>query len=92
MAAYVATAEMPLTMIDSVHFIWLVQKYLQPKFSSYCRNNVCSDTIKLYNKRKQVTIESLKTFNSVISFTSDLWTGGNRKCYIAATAHYIDHL
>ncbi|XP_022850804.1 uncharacterized protein LOC111372653 isoform X2 [Olea europaea var. sylvestris] len=30
MAAYVAAAEMPLTMIDSINFIRLVQKYLQP--------------------------------------------------------------
>ncbi|XP_022890544.1 zinc finger BED domain-containing protein RICESLEEPER 1-like [Olea europaea var. sylvestris] len=45
MITYVAAAEMPLTMIDSIHFTRLVQKYLQ-----------------------------------------------SRKGYIAATAHYIDHL
>lgn len=92
MAAYVAAAEMPLTMIELEHFTRLVQKYLQPRYNSYCRNTLRSDAIKLYNRRKQTAIENLKTFDCVISFTSDLWTGVNKKGYLAATAHYIDHL
>ena len=92
MVKFVAASELPLAIADNQHFVNYVKTYLQPRYVGVSRNTLRADTIKYFLHTKQLLINDLEKYGGVISLTSDMWEGINKRCYIAATAHYIDPL
>ena len=92
MVKFVAAAELPLAIVDNEHFVNYVKQYLQPRYVGVSRNTLRSNTIEYFLNVKRLLIGDLEKYGGVISLTSDLWEGINKRGYIAATAHYIDPL
>ena len=92
MVKFVAAAELPLAIVDNEHFVNYVKQYLQPRYVGVSRNTLRSNTIEYFLNAKRLLIGDLEKYGGVISLTSDLWEGINKRGYIAATAHYIDPL
>lgn len=93
MVKFVAAAELPLAIADNQHFVsYAKEYYLQPRYIEVSRNTLHSDTIEYFLHIKKLLIADLEKYGGVISLTSDIWEEINKRCYIAATAHYIDQL
>ncbi|KAG5531327.1 hypothetical protein RHGRI_026069 [Rhododendron griersonianum] len=93
LARYVAAAEQPFTFGDDVRFEHFVQQKLNPVFKKVSRNTTRADTLAEFKVDKEQFInEEIAGFprGTSVSFTSDMWSGGNNRGYMALTAHYID--
>ena len=92
MVKFVAATELPLAIADNQHFVNYVKRYLQPRYQKVSQNTFRSDTIAYFLNAKQLSISNLEKYGGVISLTSDMWEGVNKRGYMAAAAHYIDPL
>lgn len=90
MAALLAAAELPLNLVENPHLTKFIQECLQPRYKNVARNTARADVIAKYENLRDQLIQGMRQFNGVISFTHDLWSGGNNRGYLSATAHYID--
>ncbi|XP_058192137.1 zinc finger BED domain-containing protein RICESLEEPER 2-like [Rhododendron vialii] len=90
LARYVVAAEQPFTFGDDIRFEYFVKHYLNPLFSKVSRNTTRSDSLKAFIEVRKVLMSEIAELGSLISFTSDLWSGRNNLGYISVTAHYID--
>ncbi|KAG5557536.1 hypothetical protein RHGRI_007693 [Rhododendron griersonianum] len=90
LARYVVAAEQPFTFGDDIRFEYFVKHYLQPLFSKVSRNTTRSDSLKAFIEVRKILISEIAELGSLISFTSDMWSGRNDLGYISVTAHYID--
>ncbi|KAG5516263.1 hypothetical protein RHGRI_037083 [Rhododendron griersonianum] len=90
LALYVVAAEQPFTFGDDIRFEYFVKHYLQPLFSKVSRNTTRSDSLKAFIEVRKILISEIAALGSLVSFTSDMWSGRNDLGYISVTAHYID--
>ncbi|XP_022847535.1 uncharacterized protein LOC111370058 [Olea europaea var. sylvestris] len=87
MVKYIAGSELPLAQTDNQHFVIFVKECLQPRYAGVSRNTLRSDTIEYFLNAKKTLIADLEKYGGVISLTSDLWEGINKRGYMAATAN-----
>ncbi|KAJ7971888.1 zinc finger BED domain-containing protein RICESLEEPER 2-like [Quillaja saponaria] len=80
----------PLSMVDYVGFRKFIHG-LQPAFKMVSRNTVKADIMKIYDYEKDNTLKLIKSSQSKVALTCDMWTASNqRKGFMAITAHFID--
>ena len=63
---------------------------LQPSFKRIPKTISRNDIIKNYKSKKQIIVEELTNYNSVLSVTSDIWTNCKDDPFACVTSHYID--
>ncbi|KAM6577504.1 hypothetical protein CsatB_029341 [Cannabis sativa] len=90
LAKMIVLHEYPLNMVEDDGFRSFV-KSLQPLFRHVSQTTIRRDILKIYEKEKTKTMNSMNDNRSRVAITTDLWTSNNQKRgYMVVTAHYTD--
>ena len=63
---------------------------LNPAFKMTSRRTITADTMKAFKEQKQALQEALRTANSRVSLTMDMWTSNQTLGYMCITCHFLD--
>jgi len=63
---------------------------LNPAFKMTSRRTIATDTMKAFKEQKQALREALRTANSRVSLTMDMWTSNQTLGYMCVTCHFLD--
>ena len=87
---FITSAKLPLSFTDDNAFKEFIQVTLCLQYKKISRNITRSDCIKVFFTMRQSLIEKFKSFNAIVSYTSDLWESCNKAGCLFVTAHYVD--
>jgi len=80
---------MPFSVVEYDGFRWFVST-LNPAFKMTSRRTIATDTMKAFKEQKQALREALRTANSRVSLTMDMWTSNQTLGYMCVTCHFLD--
>ena len=82
--------ELPFVIVERNGFKEFVHT-LQSRFKFVSRFTIARDCMKLYVSKKTSLRECLKSINTRIALTTDIWTSVQTLSYLCLTAHFIDN-
>ena len=89
MIKYIIHAEIPFLKFEDPYLQpWL--RTLQPIFKVRGRQTIRDDCLKKYVEMKKELQAELRSLDSRVCLTSDIWTSSQDLGYMVVTAHYID--
>jgi len=89
MIKYIIHAEIPFLKFEDPYLPpWL--RTLQPTFKVRGRQTIRDDCLKKYVEMKRELQAELRSLDSRVCLTSDIWTSSQDLGYMVVTAHYID--
>ena len=80
---------MPFSVVEYDGFRRFVSS-LNPAFKMTSRRTITADTMKAFKEQKQALQEALRTANSRVSLTMDMWTSNQTLGYMCITCHFLD--
>ena len=80
---------MPFSVVEYDGFRRFVST-LNPAFKMTSRRTIATDTMKAFKEQKQALQEALRTANSRVSLTMDMWTSNQTLGYMCITCHFLD--
>jgi len=80
---------MPFSVVEYDGFRRFVST-LNPAFKMTSRRTIATDTMKAFKEQKQALREALRTANSRVSLTMDMWTSNQTLGYMCVTCHFLD--
>jgi hypothetical protein len=86
----IARTDLPIFFVERDAFEGYIVNAHDPVFVKTSRQTITRDLIKLYNKRMDKLIETLKKFVSSVAITSDIWLGKAKEDYIIVVAQYVN--
>ena len=89
-ATYVTLDELPLSHGESPNLEYMMQNSINPAFKRIPRNTLKRRTQKQYYLARAQLIEFFRTFDGMVSLTSDCWSSRQGEPYICVTVHWID--
>lgn len=81
--------EYPFCMVEHEYFVDFI-KSLRPSFAFKCRITTRKEILEMFEAKKKVMYDELKSVSNRISTTMDMWTSNQNKGYMCITAHWID--
>ena len=85
----IAREDLPLTFGQSAAFEEYIQNAHNPRFSVVSRQTISRDVFKVFDKRRAMLIDTLKSVSSV-ALTSDIWSGNAKEDYLSVVAHFVN--
>ena len=82
--------ELPFVIVERDDFREFVYA-LQPRFKFVSRFTIVRDCMKMYVSEKASLQECLRSINTRIALTTDIWTSVQTLSYLCLTAHFIDN-
>lgn len=82
--------ELPFSIVEHVGFRRFVAS-LNPYFKVISRTTLRNDCMAAYEDHKLALFDVLKSSNSRVSLTADMWTSIQNLGYLCVTCHYIDN-
>lgn len=94
LGTWIYQASLPFTIIENPYFrnfidISLKLKASEP-YTHYSADTIQKDIVNFFHSSKDRISDLLKKNNSMIAFTTDMWTSVSRRGYMAITAHWIN--
>ena len=89
-ATYVTLDELPFCHGESPNLEYIIKHPLNPAFRRIPRNTLKRHTQKQYYMQRAQLIEFFRTFDGMVSLTSDCWSSSQGEPYICVTVHWID--
>ncbi|KAL9667011.1 hypothetical protein QQ045_001356 [Rhodiola kirilowii] len=87
---FIVRAELSFTFIEKHDFCGMIQRAIQPQFSSFSARTCKRDVLKMFSKSKSDLLNFFSEFDGKVSLTSDVWSSRQKMGYMSLTAHYID--
>lgn len=85
----VVLSDLTFSFVQSDAFASYVN-WLCPQASVPSRTTVARDIHAAYKAHKETTQARLRAHEGKISFTTDIWSGGNNAAFMVITAHWMD--
>ncbi|GKA89619.1 zinc finger BED domain-containing protein RICESLEEPER 2-like protein [Tanacetum coccineum] len=90
LAHMIVVDELPFSFVRNSGFRHF-QRINQPEFDILCRGTITKECLTMYQEEKNKLRETLQKNIGRVSLTTDGWTSGKQKSYMALTAHFIDN-
>ncbi|GJS89440.1 zinc finger BED domain-containing protein RICESLEEPER 2-like protein, partial [Tanacetum coccineum] len=90
LAHMIVVDELPFSFVKNSGFRHF-QRINQPLFDIPCRGTITKECLTMYQEEKNKLRETLQKNIGRVSLTTDGWTSGKKKSYMALTAHFIDN-
>ena len=89
-STFITLDKLPFSHGESENLEYMVRNSLNSAFRKISRNTLKRNTQKQYYSARANLIEFFRTFNGMVSLTSDCWSSSQGEPYICITVHLIN--